>query len=266
MGNLTVRARQVWPFVATALAVALWWPAGFAGRASWMHLSLMQTDSGIVPLSGGELLLGSFVAAALVAALVSTPGLRLAIAVALTAAAWMLTETDVVFARGERGVLAGLVGLGMLLGLVVGSQAMRGMLPAATLFAVLAGLTPATWPRGLLLAVALALPFWVATSERAAETAIALARVVAVWLVSVVFSMSLWAGFASLEVGALADPKAAALDIGRGFVSFIWERGIEIVTTAPEIDTPMFWITIVAAIALALIANAVRTRATQRTA
>lgn len=166
-----------------------------------------------------SLLLGSFVAAALVAALVSTPGLRLAIAVALTAAAWMLTETDVVFARGERGVLAGLVGLGMLLGLVVGSQAMRGMLPAATLFAVLAGLTPATWPRGLLLAVALALPFWVATSERAAETAIALARVVAVWLVSVVFSMSLWAGFASLEVGALADPKAAALDIGRGFVS-----------------------------------------------
>ena len=54
MGNWGVRARHAWPFVAMGLAVVLWWPAGFAGRASWMHLSLMQTENGIVPLSGGD--------------------------------------------------------------------------------------------------------------------------------------------------------------------------------------------------------------------
>lgn len=263
MGNWGVRARHAWPFVAMGLAVVLWWPAGFAGRASWMHLSLMQTENGIVPLSGGELFLGSFVGAAVVSALVSAPVMRLVIAVGLTGAAWLLTEADVVFAQGERGVLAALVGLGLLLGLVVGWQSMRGMLPAATLLAMLAGLTPATWPRALLLAAAVALPFWSATAERAAPTAIAVARVVATWLVSVVFSMSLWAGFASLEVGALADPRSAAPDIARGFVTFLWERGLEIVRTAPQVDSPWFWGAIVVAVGLVMVANTLRRRTAQ---
>lgn len=252
--------RRAWPFAAMVLAAVLWWPTGFVGRASWMRLPLMQAENGVMPLSGGELFLGTLVAAALVAALVPAPWMRLGMVTALTAAAWMLTEPDVVFAPKERVVLAALAGLGMVIGLVLGAHAMRGVVQAATLLALVSGLSPATWPRGLLLAVALALPFWAARPDRVGPTVVAVVRVVATWLAAVVLSLSLWAGFASLEVGALGDPGAAAPVVARGAVDLVRERGLEIIGAAPQIYTSWIWVAIAVAVGLAVVANGLRRR------
>ena len=66
-------ARRVWPVLAMLLAVLLWWPTAFRGRAGWMHLPFTQGDAGVGPASGDAVLLGTLVAAAVVSALVTSP-------------------------------------------------------------------------------------------------------------------------------------------------------------------------------------------------
>ncbi|GAA4118705.1 hypothetical protein GCM10022415_18030 [Knoellia locipacati] len=252
--------RRVWPFVAMVVAALLWWPVGFLGRAEWMHLPLTQAAGGVAPLSGGELFLGSLVAAAVVSALVSSPWPRFGIAAGLTVVAWVLSDGDVVVAAGERVVLAALAGLGLLLGLAVGARATRGAVPVATFLALVSGLSPATWSRGVVLAVAVALPFWVATSDRVAPTILAVVRVVLTWLLAVVVSISLYAGFGALKVGALADPAGAAPVVGRAFVDNVRDNGLEIARTAPQVYTGWIWLAVVLAIAFVVVATALKRR------
>ena len=252
--------RRAWPWVAVAVALLLWWPAGYAGRADWMHLPLMQMEGGVAPVAGGELFLGSLVAAAVVSALVTSPWPRFGVAAGLTAVAWVVSDGDVVFASGERVVLAALLALGMLVGLGVGARALKGAVSAGAFLALLSGLSPATWSRGLLLAVAVALPFWVATSDRVAPTILAVVRVVVTWLVAVVVSTSLWVGFGALRVGQLADPKSAAQVVWRGFVDNVRERGLETVKAAPQVYTGWVWVAVALAVVLVVSAAALRRR------
>ena len=255
--------RRVWPFLAMLVAVLLWWPAGFAGRADWMRLPLLQMTGGVAPVSGGEVLLGSLVAGAVVSALVSSPWPKFGIAAGLTVVAWVLTGGDVVFAAGERVVLAGLAGIGMLLGLAVGARATRGAVSVATFLALVSGLSPATWSRGVVLAVAVALPFWVATSDRVAPTVLAVVRVLLTWLVAVVVSLSLWAGFGALKVGALADPAGAAPVVGRAFADNVRDNGLDIVRAAPQTYASWVWLAAVLAIVFVVAGTVLKRRRAQ---
>jgi hypothetical protein len=245
------------------VAVLLWWPAGFAGRADWMLLPLHQMTGGVAPVSGGEVLLGSLVAGAVVSALVSSPWPKFGIAAGLTVIAWVLTGGDVVFAAGERVVLAGLAGIGMLLGLAVGARATRGAVSVATFLALVSGLSPATWSRGVVLAVAVALPFWVATSDRVAPTVLAVVRVLLTWLVAVVVSLSLWAGFGALKVGALADPAGAAPVVGRAFADNVRDNGLDIVRAAPQTYASWVWLAAVLAIVFVVAGTVLKRRRAQ---
>ncbi len=225
-------AKRVWPFAAMALAALLWWPAGFGNRAEWMHLPFMQGVGGVAPIGGGELFLGALVAAAVVSALVSSAWPKFGIAAGLTVIAWVLSDGDVTFAANERPVLAALVGLGMLIGLGVGARAPRGPVAVATFLALIAGLSPATYSRGLILAVAVALPFWAATADRVAPTILSLVRVVVTWLGAVLISLGLAVGFSKLGVGALAHPVDAAPVVGRGFVDYLKDHGVEVISSS----------------------------------
>jgi len=256
----TALVGRVWPFVATALAALLWWPAGFGNRAEWMHLPLMQSVGGVAPVAGGELFLGALVAAAVVSALVSSAWPKFGLAAGLTAIAWVLSDDDVTFAAGERPVLAGLLALGMLLGLGVGARAPRGPVAVATFLALISGLSPATYSRGVILAVAVALPFWAATADRVAPTILALLRVVVTWLVAVVLSVGLWTAFGKLEVGALADPGAAAPVVGRGFVDFVRDNGLEVARAAPQVYSGWIWLAVTLAVTFVVAAAALRRR------
>ena len=252
--------RRAWPVAAMALALLLWWPAGFSGRADWMHLPLAQVAGGVAPATGGVLLLGSLVAAAVVSALVGSPWPKFGIAAGLTALAWVLSSGDATFAPGERAVLAALAGVGMLLGLAVGARSAGGAVSIGAFLALLAGLSPATWSRGPLLAVAVALPFWAATSDRVAPTVLAVVRVVLTWLVAVVLSTSLWAGFGALTEGALAEPVAAARVVGSGFVDHVRAHALETVRAAPQVYTSWIWVAGALAVALVLVAALLRRR------
>ncbi|GGB76057.1 hypothetical protein GCM10011314_14530 [Knoellia flava] len=254
--------RRAWPWVAVVVALLLWWPAGYAGRADWMHLPLMQMEGGVAPVAGGELFLGSLVGAAVVSALVAAPWPRFGVAAGLTAMAWVLSDGDVVFASGERVVLAALVAIGMLVGLGVGAGALKSAVSAGAFLALVSGLSPAMWSRGLVLAVAIALPFWVATSDRVAPTILAVVRVVLTWLVAVVVSTSLWVGFGVLRVGQLADPRSAAPVVWRGFVDNVRERGLETVKAAPQVYTGWIWVAVALVVVLVVGAAALRRRET----
>jgi hypothetical protein len=108
------------------------------------------------------------------------------------------------------------------------------------------------------------MPFWVATSDRVAPTVLAVVRVVLTWLVAVVVSLSLWAGFGALKVGALADPAEAAPVVGRAFVDNVRDNGLEIVRTAPQIYTSWIWLAVVLAIVFVVVATALKRRRTTK--
>lgn len=256
-------ATRVRPWAAMVLAALLWWPVGFSGRADWMHLPFSQGAGGVGQLSGSAVLLGALVAAAVVSALVPLAWPKFLIAAGLTALAWVLSEGDVTFAGGERPVLAALAGAGMLVGLGVGARARNGVVPAATFLALVAGLAPANYSRGLILAVAVALPFWAATADRVAPTIFAVVRVVITWLVAVVISLGLNFGFAKLAPNGLAKPGAAAKTVGQGFVDFVRDHGLETVKAAPGTYMGWFWFAIVLAIAFVVAANVLKRRRTK---
>lgn len=252
--------RRLWPVAAMVLAVLLWWPTGFGGRAPWMHLPFSSGSGGAGYRTGDAVFLGALVAAALVSALVASAWPKFGIAAGLTAVAWVLSEGDVTFAPGERPVLAGLAGLGMLLGLAVGARASRGVVAAASFIALVAGLSPGTWTRGPLLAVAVALPFWAATSDRVAPTILAVVRVVLTWLVAVIVSVGLQAGFSKVPAGGLAKPADAARTVGGGFVDTVRERGLEVAQAAARTYTSWIWLAVVLAVAFVVAAQVLKRR------
>lgn len=254
---------RAWPVAAMVLAALLWWPTGFGGRAPWMHLPFSLSSDGTGYRTGDAVFLGALVAAALVSALVASPWPKFGIAAGLTAIAWVLSEGDVAFVAGERPVLAALAGIGMLLGLAVGARASRGVVAAASFIALVAGLSPAMWTRGPLLAVAVALPFWAATSDRVAPTILAVVRVVLTWLVAVVVSVGLQMGFSRVPVGGLAKPADAARTVGQGFVDTVRDRGLEVAEAAARTYTSWIWLAVVLAIVFVVLAQLLtRRRAT----
>jgi hypothetical protein len=168
-------ARRAWPELALLLAAALWWPVGFLGLTSWLHLPLSVFE-------GDVLFVGATAAAASVSLLVRSPWPRFAIVLVFSLLGWLLDAPAGDQYPHERAVLAAILGAAAFVGIVLGARGSKGPLAAATVLVVVAGLSPATWPQELAVAVALALPFAVATWQRVAPTILSLVRLVVTWL------------------------------------------------------------------------------------
>ena len=187
--------RDVWPQVALLLAALLWWPVGFAGVTSWLHLPLSVFD-------GDVLFLGAAAAAASVSLLVRSPWPRLAIVIVFSGLGWLLDAPARDDYPHERAVLAALLGAAALLGILLGARGSKGPIAAGAVVAVVAGLTPATWPTEAAVAVALALPFAVATWHRVAPTIFAVLRLALTWLLFALLARALAYGWDVVRPGA----------------------------------------------------------------
>ena len=196
--------RRVWPEVALLLAAVLWWPVGFWGVTPWLHLPLKALDGDLV-------LLGASAAAASVSLLVRSPWPRFAIVGVFSALGWLLSAPAVDTYPDEREVLVMLLAGAAFAGVVLGARGHKGPLGAATVLAVVAGLSPATWPHGLPLAVALALPFVVASWQRVAPTLLSVSRILVTWLVFSLLARSVSYGWDVLHPHLQAGSKREEL-------------------------------------------------------
>jgi hypothetical protein len=196
--------RRVWPEVALLLAAVLWWPVGFWGLMPWLHLPLKALD-------GDVLLLGATAAAASVSLLVRSPWPRFAIVLVFSGLGWLLSAPVADTYPDERESLVILLAVAAFVGIVLGARGNKGPLGAATVLAVVAGLSPATWPHGLPLALALALPFAVATWQRVAPTLLSVVRILLTWLVFSLLAASLRVGWDVLHPSMEAGSKRAEL-------------------------------------------------------
>ncbi|GAB3073143.1 hypothetical protein [Pedococcus soli] len=191
--------RHLWAPLSFVLGALLWWPVGFLGLESWLHLPLDV-------FKGDVLFLGATAAAASVSLVVRSPWPRFAIVLVFSALGWALDGPHTDTYPHERLVLVALLGGGALLGILLGARGAKGALAAATVLAVVAGLSPTTWPRGLALALALALPFAVATWQRVAPTVLSLLRLVVTWLVFALLAKALSYGWETVRPGTGGIP------------------------------------------------------------
>jgi hypothetical protein len=240
--------RRVWPEVAVLLAAVLWWPVGFWGLTSWLHLPLKALDGDLV-------LLGATASAASVSLLVRSPWPRFAIVLVFSGLGWLLSAPAADTYPDERESLVILLVVAALLGVVLGARGNKGPLGAATVLAVVAGLSPATWPHGLPVAVALALPFVVATWQRVAPTLLSVARILVTWLVFALLAASLRAGWDVLHPSMQAGSKRAELRlVGETSWDFLrtqwWNHSEELLKST----SGWFWV----ALGLAALVAAVR--------
>jgi hypothetical protein len=237
-------ARRVWPEVALLLAALLWWPVGFAGVRSWLHLPLDVFD-------GDVLFLGATAAAASVSLLVRSPWPRFAIVVVLSGLGWLLDAPAVDEYPHERLVLAALLAGAGFLGVVLGARGFKGPVAAATVVAVVAGLTPASWPTEAAVAVALALPFAVATWQRVAPTVFGVIRLAATWLLFALLARALSYGWDVLRPGSggltVREQGGRVVDAAVDFVRTQWWTYSE---TQLRSLAPWLWLTAVVAIVL----------------
>jgi hypothetical protein len=238
-------ARRVWPEVAMLLAAVLWWPVGFWGLTAWLHLPLKA-------LEGDVVLLGATAAAASVSLLVRSPWPRFAIVLVSSGLGWLLSAPAVDTYPDERESLVILLALAAFGGIVLGARGHKGPLGAATVLAVVAGLSPATWPHGLPLAVALALPFAVATRQRVAPTLIGVARVLVTWLVFSLVAASLRVGWDVLHPHMQAGSKRAELRlVARSAWDFLrtqwWNHSEDLLKST----TGWFWVALALAVLVA---------------
>lgn len=211
--------RRGWRELSLLLAAALWWPVGFWGVDSWLHLPLRALD-------GDVLLLGATASAASVSLLVRSPWPRFAIVVLFSVLGWVLSAPAADAHPDERQVLGILLAVAAFLGIVLGARGSKGPLGAATVLAVCAGLSPATWPHGLPLAVALALPFVVASWQRVAPTVLSVLRILLTWLVVALGARALSEGWTVLHPDLRAGLEGADLrlvgDASWDFVRAQW--------------------------------------------
>lgn len=199
-------ATRVWLPVSVVLAVLAWWPVGFAGTADWWRLPLRLVDADAVAL-------GALSAAAVVCALTRPAWARFLIVAGLSGLGWALTGPTTP-REHELELLVGALVVGGLVGMAVGSRFHRGVLAAATALAVIAALTPLGWLRGPLLAVALALPFVLASKDRVAPTVLGVVRVLLVWLVTSVLALAARYGWDTVRPGTgLRDPAAVLTQV-----------------------------------------------------
>lgn len=212
-------ARRFWPETALLLGVVLWWPVGFWGLESWLRLPLHA-------LQGDVLILGATAAAAAVALLVRAPWPRLGIVVVFSGLGWLLSAPSRDTVPAERQSLAIMLAVAALVGIALGTRGHRSLLGTAGVLAIVAGLSPATWPHGLPLAVALALPFAVATWARVAPTVLSVARILVTWLVFALLAASLRHGWAALRpylhVGFKSDDLSLVLQASWHYLSSQW--------------------------------------------
>jgi hypothetical protein len=243
-----VGLRRMWPGVAVALAALLWWPVGFWGVDKWLHAPLRALEGDVVVLSATA-------SAAVVAMLVRAPWPRLAVIAGCSAVAWVLSAPAADTAPDEREVLLLLLGGAAVAGALVGRRGSAGPLQCATVLAIVAGLTQATWPTGAALAVALALPFAVASWERAAPTLLSVMRLLATWLLVSISAMALRHGWDVLHPGMQAGSKRNELrlvaEAAWDFLRTQWRTAAEALLAA---HVPWFW----GAAALALLVVGVR--------
>ena len=252
------RAPRAWRVAAPLLALLLWWPAGFSGLDDWFFLPLRARDGDLV-------LLGATAAAAAIAALVRSAGLRFLLVAAMSGIGWFLGAPSVDGVPGERMVLAVLLTAGGLLGLMLGARGSRGAAPLAVVLALVAGLTPATWPDGPVLAVALALPFVVAAPRQLGAALGRSVGVLVAWLAAEVVSSALGAGWDALQGGLdphrLGDGLAT---VGRGAWGFVEAKGTDTVTGLLGDNTPWLVVGLVAALVLGSVQAARAIRAARQ--
>ena len=241
--------RRAWRLLAPALALALWWPAGFFGLDDWFFLPLRARDGDLV-------FLGAAAAATAAAALVRSVWLRILVVALLSGLGWLLGAPEIESVAGERMVLAGLLASGGLLGLVLGARGSRGPLPLAVALALVAGLTPAAWPDGPVIALALVLPFVGVPLRRLGGTAGGALGVLVAWLVAELPSRGLRAGWDALQGGLPRDQVADGLaTVGRAGVDHLGAEGLEAVLNLLRENTVWFLVAAVAALALVAVAG-----------
>lgn len=212
-------ARRFWPETALLLGVVLWWPVGFWGLEPWLRLPLHA-------LRGDVLTLGATAAAAAVALLVRAPWPRLGIVVVFSGLGWVLSAPSRDTFPDERETLGIMLAVAALVGLALGARGQRSLMGTAGVLAVVAGLSPATWPHGAALAVALALPFAVATWARVAPTLVAVARILITWLVFALLAASLRHGWTvlhpHLQAGSVRAELSLVLQASWHYLSTQW--------------------------------------------
>ena len=192
---MRARIKAVLPVLSAIAAALLWWPAGFAGIDSWLHLPLRLPDADLV-------FLGTLSAATLAASVARAPWPRAVILIGLPALGWLLSAPSRDSMPYERPILAGALLAGTLVGLGFGASAWRGPLSLAVALAVVAGASPAEWPEGALVAVALALPFVRAQRDRVAPTLFGVLWVLVAWLVAAVLALALRYGWDAVRPGS----------------------------------------------------------------
>ena len=229
-----------------AVGALLWWPVGFLGLESWLHLPLDVFE-------GDVLFLGATAAAASVSLVVRSPWPRFAIVLVFSAIGWALDGPHVDAYPRERLVLVALLGGGALLGILLGARGAKGALAAATVLAVVAGLSPTTWPRGLALALALALPFAAATWQRVAPTVLSLVRLVLTWLVFALLARALSYGWELVRPGTGGVPLSRQVrtvaDASWDFLRTQWWNHSEALLTSST-----RWYVVAAVVALGVVA------------
>jgi hypothetical protein len=188
------------------LAALAWWPVGFSGTASWLHVPLRLVAADTV-------FVGSLAAAAGVCALTRAPWPRFLIVAGMSALGWVLTGPATPEDYELMLLLAALAG-GGLVGMLVGARVHRGVMPAATSLAVVAALTPLGWLRGPLLAAALALPFLLATRDRVAPTVLGVLRALLAWLAASLLALAMRYGWDTVRPGmGLREPGPIAEEV-----------------------------------------------------
>lgn len=246
---LSAAWRRARPLVAVVAAALLWWPTGFWGLDAWLHVPLRAIDGDVVVLSATA-------SAAVVAALVAAPWPRLAVVAGCSALAWWMSAPAVDSAPDEREVLVLLLLAAAVVGLLVGRRAGRGPVAVAGVLAVVAALTQATWPTGAALAVALALPFAVATWDRVAPTLWAVAGVLLLWLAVSLGALALRHGWDILhprmDVGSKRGELRLVVEAAWGFLRTQWQHAATDLLTG---HVGWFWVA--AALAVVLVVGRV---------
>jgi hypothetical protein len=200
-------------------------------------------------LDGDVLVLGAIAAATLVALLVRQPWTRLLIVVVLSIVGWVLDAPLADTYPDERQVLIILLVLGGALGLLIGSGGHLGIVPAALVLATVAGLSPATWPHGAVLAVALAMPFAVATWRQVAPTLLSVVAVLGVWLVCSVLARALSYGWDALHPQmSLGSKRAEMRAVGEAAWDFLRTQGWHYCETLLRATQPWLLVALVLAV------------------
>jgi hypothetical protein len=201
--------------------------------------------------------------AAVVAALVVAPWPRLAVVVGCSALAWWTSAPAVDSAPDEREVLVLLLLAAAVIGVLVGRRARRGPVACAGVLAVVAALTQATWPTGAALAVALALPFAVATWDRVAPTLWALAGVLLLWLLVSVGALALRHGWDVLHprmnVGSKRGELRLVAEAAWSFVRTQWQH-----TATELLAAHVGWFWLAGVLAVVLVVGRVTARPLRR--